>query len=90
MVSVLPALIAMVNTGLILLVGGLRVTEGALSLGLLIAFQSLLVSLTAPVTQLTTFGQRIQDMTADLTRLRDAEASQDPAFTATPARCARG
>lgn len=90
-VSVLPALIAMVNTGLILLVGGLRVTEGALSLGLLIAFQSLLVSLTAPVTQLTTFGQRIQDMTADLTRLRDAEASpQDPAFTATPRQvCSR-
>jgi NHLM bacteriocin system ABC transporter peptidase/ATP-binding protein len=85
-VSALPALIAMVNTGLILLVGGLRVTEGALSLGLLIAFQSLLVSLTAPVTQLTTFGQRIQDMTADLTRLRDAEVSpEDQAFRiATP------
>jgi NHLM bacteriocin system ABC transporter peptidase/ATP-binding protein len=91
MVSVLPPLIAMVNTGLILLVGGLRVTEGALSLGLLIAFQSLLVSLTAPVTQLTTFGQRIQDMTADLTRLRDAEASpEDQVFSATPRQvCSR-
>ncbi len=72
-VTVVPPLIATANTGLILLVGGLRVTDGALSLGLLVAFQSLLSALSRPVTQLTNLGERLQDITADLTRLRDVE-----------------
>jgi ABC-type bacteriocin/lantibiotic exporter with double-glycine peptidase domain len=72
-VTVVPPLIAMANTGLILMVGGLRVADGALSLGLLVAFQSLLGSLSGPVTQLTNLGERLQDIAADLTRLRDVE-----------------
>jgi ABC-type bacteriocin/lantibiotic exporter with double-glycine peptidase domain len=72
-VTVVPPMIATANTGLILLVGGLRVTDGALSLGLLVAFQSLLGALSRPVTQLTNLGERLQDITADLTRLRDVE-----------------
>jgi NHLM bacteriocin system ABC transporter peptidase/ATP-binding protein len=79
---VVPGLIAGVNTGLILLVGGLRVIDGALSLGLLVAFQSLLASLSRPVTQLTNLGSRLQDITADLTRLRDVERYEvDQCFT---------
>jgi NHLM bacteriocin system ABC transporter peptidase/ATP-binding protein len=72
-VTVVPPLIAMANTGMILLVGGLQVSGGALSLGVLVAVQSLLASLNAPVTQLTNLGERLQDITADLTRLRDVE-----------------
>ena len=71
--TVVPPLLAMVSTGLILLIGGLQVTRGALSLGILVAFQLLLASLNAPVTQLTNLGERLQDITADLTRLRDVE-----------------
>jgi len=81
-VTVVPPLLAAANTGLILLVGGLRVTEGALSLGLLVAFQSLLSALSGPVTQLTNLGERLQDLTADMTRLRDVERYPvDRAFT---------
>jgi NHLM bacteriocin system ABC transporter peptidase/ATP-binding protein len=72
-VTVVPPLIAMANTGLILLVGGLRVAGGVLSLGILVAFQSLLGSLTGPVAQLTNLGERLQDIAADLTRLSDVE-----------------
>jgi ABC-type bacteriocin/lantibiotic exporter with double-glycine peptidase domain len=72
-VTVVPPLITMANTGLLLLVGGLRVAGGALSLGLLVAFQSLLGSLNGPVAQLTNLGERVQDIAADLTRLADAE-----------------
>lgn len=74
-VTVVPPLIGMANTGLILLIGGLQVTGGTLSLGLLVAFQALVGSLTAPVTQLTNLGERLQDITADLARLRDVERS---------------
>jgi ABC-type bacteriocin/lantibiotic exporter with double-glycine peptidase domain len=49
-VTVVPPLLATANSGLILLVGGLRVTDGALSLGLLVACQSLLGSRSRPVT----------------------------------------
>lgn len=72
-VTVVPPLITMANTGLLLLVGGLRVAGGALSLGLLVAFQSLLGSLNGPIAQLTNLGERVQDIAADLTRLADAE-----------------
>ncbi len=83
-VTVVPPLLATANSGLILLVGGLRVTDGALSLGLLVAFQSLLGSLSRPVTQLTNLGERLQDITADLTRLRDVERYPvDRRFSAT-------
>src|SRR5262249_53506414 len=81
-VTVVPALIATANTGLILLVGGLRVADGALSLGLLVAFQTLLSALSGPVTQLTNLGERLQDITADMTRLRDVEQyPPDRSFT---------
>jgi NHLM bacteriocin system ABC transporter peptidase/ATP-binding protein len=82
-VTVVPPLLATANTGLILLVGGLRVCDGALSLGLLVAFQTLLGALSGPVTQLTNLGERLQDLTADMTRLRDVERYPvDQAFTA--------
>ena len=82
-VTVLPPLIAMTGTGLILLIGGLQVAAGALSIGVLVAVQSLLGSLSAPVTQLTNLGERLQELTADLTRLRDVERHPpDRSFTA--------
>ncbi len=83
---VVPPLLAAVNSGLILLVGGLRVSEGAISLGLLVAFQTLLGALSRPVTQLTNLGERLQDITADLTRLHDVERYPvDRVFAAPPA-----
>ncbi len=40
--AVVPPLLATANTGLILLIGGLKVVAGGISIGLLIAFQGLL------------------------------------------------
>lgn len=61
------------NTGLVLLVGGLRVVEGAISVGILMAFQTLLIGMSRPVAQLTNLGSRLQDITADVRRLYDVE-----------------
>ena len=72
-VMVTPPLLAGVNSGLILLVGGLRVIDGAISAGMLIAFQSLLAQLSRPITQMTNLGDRLQEAAADLTRLHDIE-----------------
>ena len=68
-----PPLLAGVNSGLILLVGGLRVIDGVITAGMLVAFQTLLAQLSRPITQLTNLGDRLQEVTADLTRLHDVE-----------------
>jgi NHLM bacteriocin system ABC transporter peptidase/ATP-binding protein len=70
---VVPPGLAAFNAGLILLVGGERVVDGAISIGILVSFQTLLSSLSRPVTQLTNLGSRLQDVTADIKRLYDVE-----------------
>ncbi len=71
--TVAPPLIAAVNSGLVLLIGGLRAVDGAITIGILMAFQTLLVGLSRPVTALTNLGSRLQDITADVRRLYDVE-----------------
>jgi NHLM bacteriocin system ABC transporter peptidase/ATP-binding protein len=80
-ITVIPPMLATANTGLILLVGGLRVVDGAISVGTLVAFQTLLNSFSRPVAQLTNLGEQLQDAAADLARLHDVERYPvDPAF----------
>ncbi|MCB5163515.1 NHLP family bacteriocin export ABC transporter peptidase/permease/ATPase subunit [Streptomyces bambusae] len=71
--TVLPPLLAVVNIGVMLLVGGLRVADGVLSVGILVTFQTLLAAISRPVTQLTNLGSRLQEMNADLKRIHDVE-----------------
>lgn len=74
-----PPMLAMVNSGAILLVGGLKAINGSISIGLLVAFQALLAGLSRPVGQLTNLGERLQDLTADVDRIRDVMNQQpDP------------
>ncbi len=72
----------------ILTAGGLRVMNGELTMGMLIAFQSLLLSFLAPVNQMVTLGQKLQEASGDMQRLDDVmdnEASlgseDEPTFT---------
>ena len=71
--TVVPPLLAGINSGLILLFGGLRVVDGVISIGMLVAFQTLLNALARPVTQLTNLGGQLQDISADVSRLYDVE-----------------
>jgi NHLM bacteriocin system ABC transporter peptidase/ATP-binding protein len=58
--EVLPALLNSINTVLILGIGGLRVIQGRLSLGSLLAFQILTIAFTAPASRLVNLGRRLQ------------------------------
>ena len=79
--GVIPALLAALNTAALLWIGGYQVLAGTLSIGLLIAMQGLISSMNRPVTSLTMLGSRLQETTADLSRLRDIENYPAPAGT---------
>jgi NHLM bacteriocin system ABC transporter peptidase/ATP-binding protein len=73
LLSIAPTLLAALNSSLLLLIGGLRAIEGHISIGLLVAFQALVAQFSRPVAQLTNLGPKIQDLAADIARLKDIE-----------------
>jgi ABC-type bacteriocin/lantibiotic exporter with double-glycine peptidase domain len=71
--NVLPAFLAALTTGVLLAVGSRQVEAGALSVGVLVGMQGLAASMNRPLGNLAALGARLQDMSADLNRLRDVE-----------------
>lgn len=69
--NVVPPLLTAVSVVAILGVGGLRIMDGALSIGALVAFQSLALSFSAPVAGLVNFGANLQLIRGDLARIDD-------------------
>ncbi|WSA47501.1 NHLP family bacteriocin export ABC transporter peptidase/permease/ATPase subunit [Streptomyces sp. NBC_01803] len=80
--AIVAPTLAALNSALILLIGGTRAVEGHLTVGLLVAFQALVTSFTAPITRLNGVAGRIQDFAADVARLKDVENfPADPRYT---------
>lgn len=71
LLSVVPPFLMTLATISVLVVGGLRVMDGHMSIGLLVAFQALLFGLLAPVNQFVGLGQRLQTVRGDMARLDD-------------------
>lgn len=85
LLSVLPSLLNALVTVAILGLGGMRVIEGDLTVGMLVAFQSLMASFTGPVTNLMGLAGKLQEAEADLTRLDDVlHYPMEERFTSPP------
>jgi NHLM bacteriocin system ABC transporter peptidase/ATP-binding protein len=69
--NIFPAFFAALSTAVILGVGGARVIDGALTIGSLVAFQSLTISFAAPINALVQLAAGFQAVKADLTRRED-------------------
>ena len=71
LLNVAPPLLSSLATIAILGFGGYRVLEGVLTIGGLLAFQSLARSFSSPIEQLTQFSAGLQTIVGDIGRLDD-------------------
>ncbi|HEY7242615.1 MAG TPA: NHLP family bacteriocin export ABC transporter peptidase/permease/ATPase subunit [Xanthobacteraceae bacterium] len=71
LIEILPTLFSGLTLAVILGLGGLRVIEGALTLGSLVAFQSLMASFSAPIAALVNLAGNFQTMNGGVERLED-------------------
>jgi NHLM bacteriocin system ABC transporter peptidase/ATP-binding protein len=79
LLSALPPLLAALNAAAILGIGGRSVMDGLLTVGMLLSFQTMMFSLEEPVNRLVGFGQKFQELQADMARLDDVlRYAEDP------------
>lgn len=71
--NAVPSAAGNITDVLHLLVGGILVINGSLSMGMLTAFTSLFDSFIEPVNKLVTFAQKIQTMKASISRVEDVQ-----------------
>jgi NHLM bacteriocin system ABC transporter peptidase/ATP-binding protein len=71
--AVTPVFLASLNSALILWIGGFSAISGAILIGSLVAFQSLLTNFDRPISDLSDLGAKAQGVNADIARIRDVE-----------------
>jgi NHLM bacteriocin system ABC transporter peptidase/ATP-binding protein len=78
-ISVVPFLLSQLTTVLILVVGASLILSGQMSVGILVAFQSLMASFLMPVNQIVGLGAQLQEVDGIVRRLNDvANYEPDP------------
>ena len=85
--GVVTDLIGRGNSLLVLAIGALRVMDGHMSLGMLVAFQSLMSSFIGPIESLAQVGAGFQALRGNLERLDDVlEQERDASLAVTPTK----
>ena len=69
--NVVPLLLSYMTTVLILTIGGYLIVAGDMTVGMLVAFQSLMTGFLAPVGQLVNLGGQVQEIEGIINRLND-------------------
>jgi len=69
--GVLPTALSMATTALIIVIGGFRVLDGALTIGGLVAFQALMTRFLSPVESLLASASHFQELRGDIDRVED-------------------
>ena len=71
LLTALPPLLGLLGTATVLSLGGYRIIQGELTLGMLVAFQGLLVAFSRPVQKVVGSSAELQEAQGLLTRLDD-------------------
>lgn len=71
LLNAVPPLVSNLTTAMILLLGSMKVMDGGMTVGMLVAYQSLMASFNKPLSTLVGFGAAVQELEADMNRLDD-------------------
>lgn len=79
--EVLPDFLSQLNNIIILILGGLLIMKGSISIGLFIALQSLMSNFTGPIKNVVNMAGQVQLSKSNLETIRDAmDTEADPLF----------
>ena len=70
-ISFVPAMLSGLNTAIIMAVGGFSIMDGLMSVGIFVAFQSLMSNFQEPVNKITGMSQNIQQTHAQMKKIDD-------------------
>lgn len=71
LLQAVPPLVQTLSTAVVLVFGGMKVMNGELTVGMLVAYQTLLYSFTRPLGNFVQFGSTLQELQADMNRVDD-------------------
>ena len=73
--GILPVFLSALSAAFLLIVGGMRVMNGYLTIGMLVAFQAMMQSFQQPVSNLVYFSSTLQELEGNIIRLDDVLAN---------------
>ncbi|MEL7564537.1 MAG: NHLP family bacteriocin export ABC transporter peptidase/permease/ATPase subunit [Dehalobacterium sp.] len=69
--AVFPTFLTGINNTIVLVLGGFLILDGQMTIGMLVAFQSLMASFMDPVTEIVGLGAELQEVEGEMNRLDD-------------------
>lgn len=69
--SAIPPFLTALTNAIVLVLGGFYILNGQLTIGMLVAFQSLMTSFMTPVNNMVSLGSELQELEGDMNRLDD-------------------